>query len=148
MGMIERPPLPRGFVDICVWRAGVLIERTLGPNLIVGGSRFIHAQLLGAGGSGNTITQVGFGSSVLPAADGNASLSVDAYIKPVDAVSYPAANKVAFGISLGLVEANDLVLAEYGLLTATGRLYARLVRTAPLVKDGSVSLSATWTITF
>jgi hypothetical protein len=146
--MIERPLLPRGFVDVCVWRAGVLVERITGPNLIVGGSRFVHAQLLGSGGADNTITQVGFGSSGLPAADGNASLSVDAYIKPVDAVSYPAVNEVAFDISLGLVEANDLALAEYGLLTATGRLYARLVRTAPLVKDASVSLSATWTITF
>lgn len=139
---------PRGSLEVRVWRDGHLIEHTRDDNLIVTGSKFIHAQLLGGMVAGNSVGQVGFGSNAAPAALGNTSLSVDAYVKAVDAITYPSSNQVAFAISLGSLEAQGLSLAEYGLLTASGLLYSRLVRAAPLVKDGSVVISSIWTITF
>lgn len=146
--MMDRLASPCGWLALKTWRAGRLIEAVRLQNLIVSGSTLIHAQLLGGAVAGNSISQVGFGSNIAAPAAGNNSLSVDAYIKPVDAISYPAPNQVAFTISLAAVEANGLVLAEFGLLTASGTLYARLVRTATLNKDASISISATWTISF
>lgn len=139
---------PVGWLDVYIRRDGIVVEQQRLPNLIVAGSQLIHAQLLGGIIAGNSITQVGFGSSGMAPAPGNTGLSVDAYAKDVDAISYPAANQVAFAISLGAVEANGLELSEYGLLTAAGALYSRLVRTAPLVKDASITLQASWVITF
>lgn len=146
--MIECAPAPLGLLDVRIWRHGRLIEHTIDMNMIVVTSKFIHAQLLGGAVTGNSIQQVGFGSTSTPAAMGNTGLSVDAYIKAVDSISYPAANQVAFAISLGAIEANGQVLAEYGLLTGNSGLYARQVRAAPINKDSSVSINATWTITF
>lgn len=131
-----------------IWRDGRLIEHSRRKNLIVGGSKFIHAQLIGGNVAGNSVTQVGFGSNATPPVLSDSSLSADAYIKPLDAVSYSAPNKVDFSYSLGSLEALGLSLAELGLFTAGNLLYARLVRAAPLIKDQSVSLAAIWTETY
>jgi hypothetical protein len=139
---------PFGILDLRLARHGRVERHVRLRNLVVVTSKYIHARLLGGATAGNSITQVGFGSTATPAALGNTALSVDAYIKAVDGITYPAANQVAFAISLGTFEANGIVLAEFGLLTANGGLYARLVRAAPLVKDASMSLTATWTLTF
>lgn len=146
--MRDRVTSPIGWMALKVWQSGVLIEDIRLSNLIVAGSKLIHAQLLGGIVAGNSVAQVGFGSNPLAAALGNTSLSVDAYIKAIDSISYPTPNQVAFAISLAAVEANGLVLAEYGLLTSSGALYSRLVRAAPLVKDASITLQSTWVITF
>lgn len=139
---------PTGHMALRVWRAGILIEDIRISNLIVAGSKLIHAQLLGGVVLGNSVTQVGFGSNTIAASAGNTALSVDAYIKGIDTISYPAPNQVSFAISLGAVEGNGLVLSEYGLLTDSGALYARLVRTSALVKDASIMIQSTWTISF
>lgn len=139
---------PRGVLEVRVWRNGRLIEHTRDDNLIVDGSKLIHAQLVGGDAAGNSITQIGFGSTATPAAPGNTGLSVDAYIKAWDARSYPAPNQVAFSFSLSELEALGLSLAEYGLFTGSNALYARRVRAAPLAKDQSVSIAAIWTVSY
>jgi hypothetical protein len=146
--MIDQSPGPSGWMALRMWRHGTLVEDVRLPNLVVAGSKLIHAQLVGGVTAGNSITQVGFGSNPLAPIPGNNGLSVDAYIKALDAISYPAPNQVSFDISLAAVEGNGLSLSEYGLLTAAGALYSRLVRTAPLIKDASISIQATWTISF
>jgi hypothetical protein len=146
--MFERPFGPSGWLDVRVWRDGVLIEHTWDANIVVSNARLAHAQLVGGAVIGNSITQIGFGSSSAAPALGNTGLSVDAYIKSVDQITYPFPNQVAFDISLAEVEANGIVLAEYGLLLGNGGLYARRVRSAPLNKDASVRIAATWTVSF
>jgi hypothetical protein len=138
---------PIGHVDMRVWRGGVL-EEWDAQNFVVGGYAQISALLLGGDFADNSITQIGFGSNSLPPALGNTGLSLDAYIKDVDSVSYPRSNQVAFQFSLGQFEGNGVLIAEYGLLTGSGALYSRLVRAKPMTKDSSMSLTATWTITF
>lgn len=145
---LDTPVAPQGLLEVRIWRDGQLIEHTFDRNLVVVGSKFLHAQLLGGAVAGNSITQVGFGSTAAAADKSNSALSVDAYIKAVDGISYPALNQVSFAISLGLFEANGLLLAEYGLLSNAGTLFARLVRAAPLVKDASISINSTWTVTY
>ena len=146
--MTDTLAAPTGSLAVRVWRHGVLIEDSLHNNLIVGGSKLIHAQLLGGAVAGNSIVEVGFGSTLSPAAPGNTSLSLDAYTKAVDDITYPLPNQVSFHITLGNLEANGQLISEYGLLTASGALYARLVRSAPLIKDLSMALDAQWTVTF
>ena len=139
---------PTGEMAVWIWRHGVLIEATRQPNMVVDAARAVNALLVSGSFSNNAVTQIGFGSTATPPAAGNTGLSVDAYVKAVDLITYQAPNRIAFSISLGTGEANGLALSEYGLLTGNGALYARLVRGAPLTKDASVSLSAVWTITF
>ena len=146
--MISRGWQPLGRVLVGLYRDGALIEDIEGPNLVVSASRFIHAQLVGGSIIGNTIAQIGFGSNSSGAVFGNTNLSADAFYKAFDSISFPNPNQVAFGFSLGTTEANGLLLAEYGLMTASGALYARRVRATPILKDLSISLNATWTISF
>lgn len=146
--MQDRLQPPRGFLSVTIYRHGRVIEFARRPNLVVGAAATIQASLLGGAVSGKSVAQVGFGSSLSAAAAGNTSLSSDAYFRPIDAVTYPAPGQVAFAISLGQFEAVGLALAEYGLLTSDGTLFARQVRPEALLKDSSLSLSATWTITF
>jgi hypothetical protein len=131
-----------------IYRLGSLVDEWTDDNLVVSGAATVTAHLVGGSVSGNSVTRVGFGSSTLPAAPGNTGLSLDALTKSVDGVSYPNPGQVAFAVSLGLGEANGLSLAEYGLLTAGGTLFARLVRAAPVVKDLSLSIQSVWTLTF
>lgn len=144
--MIDMAQAPTGVLRVSIWRGGDLIERTARENLVVASHGPIMATLLGAGTAAKVITKIGFGSGAAAAAAGNTGLSLDAIYKTFDSVTYPASNQVAFTFSLALGEAIGLSLSEYGLLTTDSTLYARQVRTAPLLKDASLSLSATWTI--
>jgi len=140
-----RPPV--GTFTLLVKRRGSVIERYVDRNLIVTGSKLIHAQLLGGATANNSITQIGYGTGLSAPVVGNTSLT-GAYLKAVDGVSYPLSNEVAFAFSLGSAEANGMAIGEFGLFTGGGALYARKVRSAALNKDTDISLSGTWTITF
>jgi hypothetical protein len=142
----DHPPAPVGHFLLTVYRHGRLVETMDRPNLIVTGSRHAHATLLGGATSG-VITDIGFGSSLTPAAYGNTTLTAP-YTKAVDGVSYPASNAVAFAFSLGTGEDNGAAIGEFGLLTANGALYARIVRSTALIKTSDLSFTSTWTITF
>ena len=138
---------PTGRLKYEIRRKGVLVEDADEKNIIVDLSKQIHAKLLGGNVTGQSVTQIGFGTSGAAAAAGNASLT-DAYIKSIDSVTYPATNKVQFNFSLGSGEANGKAILEFGLFIAAGTLYARRIRTSALNKDSDISLSGSWTITF
>lgn len=138
---------PSGLFVLNVYRRGELIERFEEKNLIVVGSQQIHAKLLGGAVTNQSVTQIGFGTSSAAPAFGNTALT-DAFVKPVDTVSYPASNQVQFAFSLGSLEANGKAISEFGLLTPSNVLYARKTRSAPLNKDTDLSFSGTWTISF
>jgi hypothetical protein len=116
-------------------------------NIIVNMSKGVHAQLLGGDVTGQSVTQIGFGSGANAPDPGNTTLT-GAYLKALDGHSYPQVNQVQFAFSLGSAEANGLQLMEFGLLTAGGTLYARRVRSSPISKDTTVSLTGSWTIQF
>lgn len=138
---------PHGDFYLEVFRRGELIEVFEEKNLIVVGSQQAHAKLLGGDVTGQSVTQIGFGTSAVAPAFGNAALT-SAYTKALDGHSYPATNQVQFAFSLGTAEANGVAISEFGLLTASGALYARKTRTAPLNKDVDITLAGTWTISF
>lgn len=131
-----------------VWRHGQLIEDWAGPNLVVASSRFMLAQLIGGAVASNSVSKIGFGSSGVTPAIGNTGLSPDAYFKALDSITYPTESQVAFNFSLGTSEANGQSIAEYGLLSAANSLFSRVTRSAPLMKDISVTLNASWIVSF
>lgn len=145
--MIDLAGTPRGVLRVTLLRDGRVIEDIARPNLIVGGAALIQSLLVGGSGSGKTVTKIGFGTSIAPAAAANTALS-SPFVKALDGVSFPADGQVAFAFSLASGEALGLAIAEYGLLTTDSTLFARQVRLAPMLKDSSLTLSAIWTITF
>lgn len=138
---------PSGRFLLKVFRRGILIEEVDENNLIVDGSKLIHAKLLGGTVTNNSVTQIGFGTNGTAPSGGNTSLTGQ-YAKNLDSVSYPASNKVQFNFSLASGEDNGQSIMEFGLLTGSGALYARKVRSSALNKDTDISLSGTWTISF
>jgi hypothetical protein len=138
---------PRGVFSLKVFRRGVLVDEMLDRNLIVNGSKLIHAQLLGGAVTGNSMAQIGYGTGILAPVVGNTGLTAP-YMKALDGVTYPASNEVSFAFSLASAEDNGMAIGEFGLFSTLGALYARKTRSAALNKDTDISLSGTWTIVF
>jgi hypothetical protein len=138
---------PTGDFYLEVRRNGKLIEVFEEKNLVVIGSQLAHAKLLGGDVTGQSVTQIGFGTGAVAPVFANTTLT-SAYTKAIDGHSYPATNQVQFAFSLGTAEANAKAISEFGLLTAGGALYARKTRTLPLNKDVDLTFSGTWTISF
>ena len=138
---------PSGLFLLRVFKDGDLVEVFEEKNLIVDLSKQIHAKLLGGSVSGQSVTQIGFGTNDTAPASGNTALT-GAYTKAVDTVTYPASNQVQFSFSLGSGENNGMAILEFGLVTGGGTLYARKVRASALNKASDIALSGSWTISF
>jgi hypothetical protein len=138
---------PTGRLAYGVYRRGVLIDEVDDENLIVIGSQFIQAQLLGGTVANNSLTKIGFGTSGAATTFANTALTA-AYVNALAAPLYPASNQVSFAFALAVTEANGLAISEFGLLSTAGLLYARKNRSAPIAKDTDISLAGTWVISF
>jgi hypothetical protein len=138
---------PSGLFLLNVYKNGELIEVFEEKNLIVDLSKQIHAKLLGGSVTGQSVTQIGFGTNGTAPAAGNTALT-GAFTKAIDTVTYPATNQVQFNFSLGSAENNGMAILEFGLITAGGTLYARKTRSSALNKASDIALSGSWTITF
>jgi Flp pilus assembly protein TadG len=142
----EVPDRPTGRLICRAYRNGVLIDTLDDANLVVTASKQIQCNALG-NTSGWTITQMGFGTNGTNPALTDTALTGQ-YAKAFDSVTFPATNQVQFNFSLGVNEANGLSIQEFGLLTTNGKLFARKVRLAALVKQSDITLSGSWIITF
>lgn len=138
---------PRGEFLMHTYVGGVLVDTYHDANLIVDGSKRVHAHLLGGDFSGNKVTQVAFGTNGTPPVGGNTQITAP-FVKPIGSVTYAVDGQVTFNFTLGSGEANGMAIFEFGLLTEGGALYARKVRTSALAKESDVSLSVAWTIYF
>lgn len=138
---------PRGHFLLKVYRGSELVDVVDKPNLIVDGSKQIHAKLLGGTFTNNNVTTIGFGTNGAAPAGGNTSLT-GAYTKALDSVTFPASNQVAFNFSLAAIENNGMAILEFGLLTGASALYARVVRSSALNKASDISIAGSWTISF
>lgn len=148
MKLHDKHPSPTGIFDLKVWRDGRLIDSYRDENLIVDPGRNAVTRLLGGDGAGLWIAKIGFGIGATPADPSNSALS-GAFIKDLDAHTYPTNTSVSFSFSLLATEANGLQISEFGLITASGVLFARKVRTAgPLTKDSDLALSGSWTLLY
>ena len=139
--------MPVGWFRLNVWRRDVLIETIDERNATVIGYADAAAAAY-AGQSSGFVTQIGYGTSLAPAAWGNTGLTA-AFIKQLDGFALAGGGCVQFNFSLAPSEAVGLGIGEFGLLTAGGALVARKVRLAGLIaKDGVTSFQGTWTVKF
>lgn len=138
---------PTGKLSYRLHRGAVLVEEFSEDNLIVDGSKLIHAKLLGGAVANMSVTQISFGTSAAAAAAGNTAIT-SPFTKLIDTITYPASNQVAFNFTLGTGEANGKAISEFGLLTAGNALYARRTRATPLNKESDLTLTGSWVITF
>jgi hypothetical protein len=138
---------PIGHFHLEIFRKGKLIEVFDQKNLIVLNSKKIHAHLLGGDVTGYSVSQISYGSNPTAPVSGNTTITTP-YTKALDGETYPVDGTASFAFSLGTGEANGLAISEFGLLTASGLLYARKTRTAPLNKDTDITLSGSWSIVF
>lgn len=138
---------PTGHLHLEVYLHDRLIEVFDAPNLVVNGYRLVQARLLGGDVTNRSVTQFGVGTNGDTPVPGNSALT-GAYLNALTGVSYPASNQVQFAFELASGEANGTSIMEFGLLCADGTLFARRVRSAPLVKDAGISLTGTWTISY
>ena len=138
---------PTGRLRLTIRRNSEIIEEMDEQNLIVDISKTIHSRLLGGSTTGKIVTTIGFGTNGSAPVVGNTALT-EAFTKPLDSVSYPAANQVQFNFSLLATEANGLNILELGLLTDDASLYARRIRAGVLSKQSDISLTGSWVITF
>lgn len=128
-------------------RDGAIVHVIDEPNLVVVGARQTLANLLGGNVTNRSVTQFAVGTNGAAPATGNTALTGQ-YAKALDGVAYPATDKVRFDFSLGTGEANGMAIAEFGLLTAGGVLFARKNRAEALNKASDLSFTGSWTITF
>jgi hypothetical protein len=137
---------PTGRLICRAYRDGALIDTLDDANLVVTSSKQIQCNALG-NTAGWAITQMGFGTNGATPALTDTTLT-GAYLKAFDSVVFPLTNQVQFNFSLGVSEANGLSIQEFGLVTGNGKLFARKVRLAALVKQSDITLSGSWIITF
>lgn len=143
----DEPKQPTGELRFRVYRGDELIEEFVEKNLIVDGSKLVHAKLIGGTTANNSVTQISFGTSGTAAAAGNTAIT-NPFTKAIDSVTYPLSNQVSFNFSLSSGESNGKAILEFGLLTAGNALYARKVRATALNKESDISISGSWVISF
>jgi len=138
---------PRGIFALDIFRHGHLIEHFEDDNLIVTKGRESVVRLVAGDVSGRSIVNIGFGTNGTAANPADTALT-GAFVKAIDSHSYPVSTSVQFNFSLSTSEAVGLSISEFGLLTASGILHARKVRSGPLLKDIDISLTGTWTLIY
>ncbi len=133
-----------GIIRMRIYRYGQLVEDYEQANLILASERNILANLIG-GTANYAITQFGVGTNGAAPAPGNTTLT-NAVKKSFGSVTI-SGSVTTFAFSMGTGDANGLSISEFGLLTAGNVLYSRQVRSAPLLKDNTISFAGTWSIT-
>lgn len=137
---------PKGVFALRILDAdGNTLEQYEDRNLVVTAGRSALGSLLGAGTPGKVVNRFQAGTNGSTAVLGDTAI-VSPFTKAVSGVSYPSGG-VQFAFSVELSEANGTTIREFGLLCTDNTLFARIVR-APIIKDNTIRIEATWTVTF
>lgn len=126
-------------------KQGELVSEFHDHNMIVAVAKDAVCRLIGGDVTGKSITKIAFGTN------GTAEASTDIAItggteKAVSSVSY-GTGYVEFECTLGFTEGNGLAIAERGLVTANGTLFAR--KAHPVInKTSSDQIVFYWRINF
>lgn len=112
-------------------------------NQIVNGAYEIAAEAL-AGLPNAAISKVAAGTNGTAPTENDTSIT-DPTIVDVQTVEYPAPDTVRFNFTFGYMDAAGKSIAEFGLLTTDGRLFARKVR-QPIEKTEYMTIKGSWEI--
>lgn len=127
-------------------KSGKIIERYFDKNLIVNLAKTSLANLIGGTGTNKNITAIAFGTNGT-APDVADTAITGAVTKIISGITYPEFNSVLFPYSLGLSEGNGTAIAEFGLLSNDGTLFARKTRSV-INKTSDLQFTGTWKIIF
>jgi hypothetical protein len=125
---------------------GKIIESFQEKNLIVTKGRENMSKLISASGNSYFVDEIGFGTDGTTPTAGDLVLT-GSTTKAFDSITYPDPNSVEFNWSLGLSEANGMAIAEFGLISNNGDLFARKSRSV-INKESDFSITGTWKIIF
>jgi hypothetical protein len=124
-----------------------LISHIHQKNLVVNLGRNNLAKLLGGDFTDRNITDVGFGTYSQPPVLSNIDLT-NKYSKAISSVSYPQTGAVRFDFLLDFGENNGVNIYEFGLFSADGTMFSRLVRQEAISKTSDFKIDGEWTIQF
>ncbi|RAJ00482.1 hypothetical protein LX64_04188 [Chitinophaga skermanii] len=136
---------PTGYFSLTVYHNNGAKEFFEEKNLVVTNGRTIIAKLL-TGQTNAKISSIGFGSNSKPAELSDVELT-DITLVPIMNVTFPTNNSIQFDYELPNDAGNGMQINEFGLFTDTNELFARKVRTTPIMKTSAVRLVGSWTIT-
>ena len=122
---------------------GVQTEWHRWDNLVTNDGYAAAAESL-AGVAEAAISHIGMGTNDATPTVGDITLT-DVFVVPVTEVSYPANGAVRFHFTVGFFDNVGMNIAEWGLITADGRLFSRLTR-AVIIKTNEMMLKGSWTI--
>lgn len=115
-------------------------------NLIVMSGKQLMTFLLAGEPGNHTITKFGVGENTTEPAEGDVAPLLNQFDKDLDSYQFLADNIVQFTLSVDTGEANGLDIAEFGLLSTDGQLFARKLRLPPIPKDSDIIIEGDWTI--
>lgn len=128
-------------------KKGKIIERYFDKNLIVNLAKTTLASLIGGtGGATKNINTIAFGTNGT-APDVADTAITGAVTKGMSGITFPEFNSVLYSYSLGLTEGNGVAIAEFGLLSVDGTLFARKTRSV-INKTSDLQFTGTWKIIF
>jgi hypothetical protein len=136
---------PKGVVKLDIYKDGALVEAYEDRNLIVLSGRNAATALIGAATAGKAVDRYAVGTNGAETVLTDTAITAP-FNKAVAGITYPS-GAVQFSFTLELAENNGVTIREFGLLCVDGTLFARIVR-APIIKDNTVRIEGTWTITF
>jgi hypothetical protein len=126
---------------------GRVVRSYVNHNLIVDGAKEVMAHLLGGDSEGHVIGKIACGTSDA-AADVTDTAITQAFKKAVHKISYPESDQVQFDWHLDATENNGKSIKEFGLLTSSDILFARIVLDEPFPKTSQFSVDVQWVIEF
>jgi hypothetical protein len=124
----------------------IRIDGFADDNLIVMSGKQLMCFLLADAPGNNAITQIAVGENTTEPEAGDVTPLLNQFVKPLDSYSFLADNIVQFVLSIDTGEANGLDIAEFGLLSTDGQLFARKLRLPPIPKDSDIIIEGDWTI--
>lgn len=136
----------QGELKIVVRRRGEVLEEWQDKNLIVNLPRQRIAKLLAeSAGSVPRITQIAVGINSTPPSGSDTQIT-SGFVKALSGFAYVDPQTVRFDFIILESEANGKNIAEFGLISADGTLFARRARAGGILKDADVEIEGSWTI--
>lgn len=135
-----------GAVFFEVYKDDQLVSTVDDSNLVVNLGKKNVSRLLGGDVTGKAITQIGIGTNGADTALTDTTLT-NLFKKAITSVSYPDAQSVRFEFDILADEGNGITIRELGLFDSSDVLFARKVRAGEIVKDSTVRIVGSWTIT-
>lgn len=135
----------KGIVKLNIYADDKLVETWEDKNLIVSGGRSAVSALLGNQGVNKNVDRIAVGTNGADPILADTAVT-DQVVKTLDGITFPG-TAVQFAFTLETTDANGITIREFALLCADNTLFSRVTR-APIIKDNTVRIEGTWTITF